>query len=160
MQKIPLSLAKPGMILARAVLRENGQVLVGEGAGLTVSLLERLEAMGVDAVTVQGRPVQMDGISSGESIAMRLERLEHLFRKHQDDPWMNQVKAQLECFFRAKAAAEEAANAAACRDMDAAAQVQPPAAAGASALLATRPRRPPARRGILARLFKGGAHDR
>lgn len=109
MQKIPISLAAPGMVLAKAILRENGQVLVGEGTELSESLVNRLGSMKVDAITVQGHPVNMEGVGGGTSFATRIERLDHLFRKHQADPWMNKVKAHMHQYFTMKAAAEEAA---------------------------------------------------
>ncbi|MEK6591399.1 MAG: hypothetical protein AABZ11_12065, partial [Nitrospinota bacterium] len=57
MQKIPLSLAKPGMKLAKAVLNENGLILCGEGTELNEMLISRLAGMDIQRVTVEGHPV-------------------------------------------------------------------------------------------------------
>ncbi len=107
MQKIPLNLAKAGMALAKPVLRDNGLVLVAENTQLSESLLERLARMEIETITVQGHPVDLgDG---GESIhAQRLARLEHLFRRHGQDPWMQKVYTHIREHLRLKAAASSA----------------------------------------------------
>lgn len=108
MQKIPLNLAKPGMKLAKPILRDNGLVLVTENTELSEALLERLERMEVATVTVQGNPVVLDGEGGTNPYAIRAERLEHLFRKQRDDPWMSQLHAHLKNYFLLKAASAAA----------------------------------------------------
>ncbi len=103
MQKIPLNLAKPGMKLAKPILRENGLVLVAENSELSEALLERLERMDVTMVTVQGNPVDLGG-GGKNPYTNRVERLEHLFRKHGDDPWMAKLQTHLKDYFLLKAA--------------------------------------------------------
>ncbi len=112
MQKIPLKLAKPGMVLAKPVLRDNGLVLMAEGAELSQALLDRLERMEVGSITVKGNPVDMEGASGGTQYAKVIERLDHLFRKYKSDPFMNKLKVHLRNYFQVKAAAEAAALAA------------------------------------------------
>lgn len=112
MQKIPLELARPDMTLAKAVLRENGMVLVAEGTALTQALLDRLTAMHVEHVVVEGSPVDL-GAAGGMSYAQRLEHLDHLFRKHEADPWMVKVKAFILGRFTLQAAAQAAPSPAA-----------------------------------------------
>ncbi|PTN38705.1 hypothetical protein [Desulfonatronum sp. SC1] len=107
MQKIPLNLAKPGMKLAKPILRENGLVLVAENTELSDSLLERLERMDVTMITVQGNPVDL-GEGGENPYAIRVERLEHLFRKHDDDPWMVKLRIHLKDYFLLKAASAAA----------------------------------------------------
>jgi hypothetical protein len=111
MQKIPLKLAKPGMILARSVTRENGITVVAEGFELTESLILRLEGMKVERVVVKGNPVRMEG-GGATAFDERLARLDHLFRAYEKDQWMRKVKAFLANYFRLKAAAQAAAEAA------------------------------------------------
>jgi len=156
------------MVLARAVLRDSGQVLVGEGTELSASLVERLASMGVESITVQGHPVNLEGVGGNTSYARRIERLDHLFRKHQADPWMGRVKAHLEQYFRMKAAAEEAAANSPEEDSGQAAAPANPAAAPAAvpgvastgtqtAAQVAAPVPAPAKKGgLFARLFKGG----
>jgi hypothetical protein len=107
MQKIPLNLAKPGMKLAKPILRENGLVLVAENSELSEALLERLERMDVTMVTVQGNPVDLGG-GGKNPYANRVERLDHLFRKHGDDPWMVKLQTHLKDYFLLKAASATA----------------------------------------------------
>jgi len=108
MQRIPLNLAKPGMTLAKPVLRDNGLVLVAENVELSESLLERLMRMEIETITVQGHSVDMgDG---GESpFARRAARLEHLFRRHADDAWMHRVREHIRQYFQLKSAGAESA---------------------------------------------------
>ncbi len=112
MQRIPLSLAKPGMILDKPLLRDNGLVLVAEGTELSESLLMRLADMDIEALVVKGNPVDMNGAGGGSSFSQRAERLDHLFRKYQADPFMLKLKERLAEYFKLKAAAEVAAQAA------------------------------------------------
>ena len=109
MQKIPLELARAGMVLEKPIMRDNGLVLVAEGTELTEPLLERLVAMQVEFILVQGHPLDLDGMAGGGSAAKRLERMDHLFRRHGDD-WMLKVKTFLKNYFRSRAAREAAAS--------------------------------------------------
>ncbi len=108
MQKIPIDLARPGMKLAKAVVKEGGMTIMAEDMELTESLISRLENMKVDRITVQGHPVEMGGAGSGTVYAERIERLDVLFRRYTADKWMMRVKDRMTQYFRIKAAAQEA----------------------------------------------------
>ena len=108
MQKIPIDLARPGMKLAKAVVKEGGMTIMAEDMELTESLISRLENMKVDRITVQGHPVEMGGAGSGTVYAERVERLDVLFRRYTADKWMMRVKDRMTQYFRIKAAAQEA----------------------------------------------------
>lgn len=110
MQKIPLNLAKPGMKLAKPVLKDNSIVIVAEGAELTETVLFRLENMGVGTITVEGNPVQLEGMGANTSAAGRLARLDHLFRRQGGDEWMQRVKKFLRHYFEIRAAAQAKAE--------------------------------------------------
>lgn len=110
MQKIPINLAKPGMKLAKPVLRDNGMTVMAEGMELTEALIQRLASMDVERIVVKGRPVKMEGAGGGNLFAERAERLEHLFRAHKKDRWMLKLKAALKNYFKLKAAALDAAE--------------------------------------------------
>lgn len=103
MQKIPLNLARPGMVLAKPVLRDNGLVLVAENTELSESLLQRLERMDIETITVQGHPVDL-GDGGENTYAQRMSRLEHLFRRHGQDAWMLKVREHTRAFFQLKSA--------------------------------------------------------
>ncbi len=105
MQKIPLSLAKPGMILAKPVARPDGIAVAAAGSELSQGILDRFDSMGVSHLVVEGEPVQLDGAPGGTSYDKRLERLDYLFRKFPDDKWMGQIKRLFDHYFRMKAAA-------------------------------------------------------
>lgn len=108
MQKIPLNLAKAGMILAKPVTRPDGIAVAAAGSELSDSLLERLDTMGVSQVVVEGEPVRLDGAPGGTSFDKRLERLDFLFRRYPDDKWMGQIRRLLDHYFRMKSAASAA----------------------------------------------------
>jgi hypothetical protein len=77
MQRIPIALAKPGMKLAKEVVRpENpsGPAICGKGMELTESLLDRLRNMGIRSVTVQGHPVWLEGDRTLEEMLEDLDR--------------------------------------------------------------------------------------
>ena len=131
MQKIPLTLARPGMILAKPVARSDGIAVAAAGSALSESLLDRFDAMGVTHLVVEGEPVALDGPAGSSSFDKRLERLEYLFRKYPDDKWMGQIRRLLDHHFRMKAAAS-AALAEALRAAQTAEPVAPATAAGAA----------------------------
>jgi hypothetical protein len=106
MQKIPIKLAEPEMILEKPVLRPNGLVIVGEGTTLTETLINRLENMGIKDIVVQGEPLDMEGMVGSTSYGKRIERLDHLFRQFTNDPWMKKVKAFLKSYYQRKAASQ------------------------------------------------------
>lgn len=112
MQKIPLALAKAGMVLAKPVTRPDGIAVAAQGTELTEGLLSRFDTMGVSHLVVEGQPVALDAPAAGATaFDKRLERLDHLFRKYADDKWMNQIKRLLSNYFRMKAAAKLAREA-------------------------------------------------
>lgn len=113
MQKLPISLARPGMVLAKPVARADGIAVAAQGTELSQALLDRLDTMGVDAVVVEGNPVNLEGAAGDISYEKRAERLDYLFRKHAGDAWMQQIKKLLYDYFRLKAAGMAAAKAAA-----------------------------------------------
>jgi hypothetical protein len=105
MQKIPLSLAKPGMKLAKPITKANGMPIIASGVELTESLITKLDGMGIDKVFVIG-----DAVAASQSPSERVTRLDHLFRRLEDDPFMAQVKRHLCEYFTIKAAADAAAT--------------------------------------------------
>ena len=105
MQKIPLNLARPGMVLAKPVARPDGIAVAAAGSELSESLLDRFDSMGVSHLVVEGEPVALDGPAGSSSFDKRLERLDYLFRKFPDDKWMGQIKRLFDHYFRMKAAA-------------------------------------------------------
>lgn len=128
MQKIPLTLAKPGMILAKPVARPDGMAVAGAGSELSQGLLDRFDSMGVTHLVVEGEPVRLDGPPGASSFDKRLERMDFLFRKFPDDKWMGQIRRLLDHYFRMKAAANAAMAQAAQAAQ--AAEAAPPETAG------------------------------
>lgn len=92
MQTIPFSLAAPGMELARDIKNPespDGPPMCGKGVVLTEALISRLQQKGVQAVTVTGRPVKIEGEKSPEEL---LAMLDQRFRRVAQDPLMMKIK--------------------------------------------------------------------
>jgi hypothetical protein len=104
MQQIPTSLAKPGMRLAAPVKSAKGIMLMAQGAELTEAAIKRLRDLEIPQVEVEGEPVDLEDVPCGTSYAQRAERLDHLFRRHADNPGMMRLKRDLHAFFMARAA--------------------------------------------------------
>jgi hypothetical protein len=105
MQRIPLSLAKPGMKLAKAVLNEKGLILCGEGTELNEMLISRLAGMDIQRVTVEGHPVDT-GVEE-KSPEELLYDLEKRFKKVASDPLMMTIKGIMERQLRKKMGKKE-----------------------------------------------------
>lgn len=92
MQNIPLAMAREGMVLAREVMRPDrpdGPVLFGRGATLTETAIERLRQLGIEVVTVEGRPLKLE---TDESLEEQLNKLELRFRPAAHDPMMLRLR--------------------------------------------------------------------
>ncbi len=59
MQKLPVKLITPGMILARDILNEKGIALASAGTEISDKLLFRMENMRIRHAFVKGCPVQL-----------------------------------------------------------------------------------------------------
>lgn len=105
MQRIPIKFVTAGMSLAKAVAREDGMVLAGEGTVLTDSAIDRLKNAGIPSLVVKGRP--LPGLASGMDLHKVKERLPYLFRKYQDEQLMLTMQKMLEQYLDKAIAAEE-----------------------------------------------------
>ena len=91
MQTIPITLAQPDMVLEKPVMRPDkpdGLPVFGKGIKLTQAGIERLKQIGVQAITVEGHPVVIEGEETLEQI---LADMEHRFRQVRDNPEMMQI---------------------------------------------------------------------
>ncbi|HHL40993.1 MAG TPA: hypothetical protein ENJ37_10850 [Deltaproteobacteria bacterium] len=99
MQKIPISLAGAGMVLARDVFRggSGGIPVCGRGTVLTDELIGRLRSMGIEAVVVEGRPVKGE---EGETLEEVLASLDRRFSRVESDRTMMAVKEIYKRYYR------------------------------------------------------------
>jgi hypothetical protein len=104
MQKIPLTLAKAGMKLAKPITKANGMPIIASGVELSDTLIARLDGMGIDKIFVVG-----DAVAASQNPSVRVARLERLFRRLEGEPFMREVKDWLREYFTIKAAADAAA---------------------------------------------------
>lgn len=90
MQKLPINLVQPGMVLAKAVIKDNGMALCAEGSELTAALIERLVQMNISSLTVKGHPIDLG--EQPMTLEDRIRELEARFARIEDDPLMMQVR--------------------------------------------------------------------
>ena len=86
MQRIALTRATPGMVLARAVIRPEGLVLVGEGQVLTLAVIDRIRGAGIGSVWVEGNPLGPGGEVG--NLRVIAQSLPNLFRRQRDNVFM------------------------------------------------------------------------
>jgi hypothetical protein len=92
MQKIPLAMATPGMVLAKDVTRpdnQGGPPICGKGMELSQSLIDRLMRIDIQSITVQGHPLWLEGDKTLEQL---LSELEERFSRAADDPYALRLK--------------------------------------------------------------------
>lgn len=93
MQKVPIELAKPGMVLAKTINNETGMALCGEGTELTDIIIERLKRMNVTHLTLKGHPVDLGETKTREQV---IEELRARFVRVQHDSLMQKIMAAAE----------------------------------------------------------------
>ena len=92
MQKIPIALALPGMILGQDIKSSedpSAMTVCGKGVTLKESLIDRLRDMGIQTLTVEGHPVKMEGETSIEEMTAALDKR---FSRVTNEPLMMKIK--------------------------------------------------------------------
>lgn len=131
MQRIALPKAAAGMVLAKAVTRSEGLVLLGEGITLTDATIERIRSAGVGSVWVEGNPLGPEGDVG--NIRVIMESLPYLFRRHTGDVFMTTLCNVFLRHFKRKIAEQKAledARIEAARQAEAAARAEREATGG------------------------------
>jgi len=82
-QRLPIKYAKPGMVLAKEAVTEEGMVLCGPGTELDAAIISRFQKAGLEAITVEGHPVILPG---EKSLKERIKELEMRFSRVKGDP--------------------------------------------------------------------------
>ena len=89
MQKVPIELVKPGMVLARPITNDAGMALCAEDTVLSENTIERLIRMNVSHVTLKGHPVDLGGETKTKE--QKIEELKKRFSRVQGDPLMQKI---------------------------------------------------------------------
>lgn len=106
MPTIPLSLARPGMVLAKPVMRPNSSVAIaGEGVRLTQEYIDRIQSSGVAAVSVRG-PVP--GVEETLDFKKILAGLDRQFARYNQDKFMSGMRLLAKQYFEKKLAEQQA----------------------------------------------------
>lgn len=90
MELVDINAAKPGQVIARAVINQGGAVLCPPGFRLTEAAIERLRGAGVDSIVVEANDAR-PGAALQERIAQLKKRFQGI-----DDPVMLQLQATIE----------------------------------------------------------------
>ncbi len=94
LQRVPIIMVRPGMILAKPVNNEKGMTLCAVGTELTANIIEKLKKMDVRVVTLKGHPVDMgiQEITPEEKIS----KIEDKFSVFKDNAIMDRLKEAIE----------------------------------------------------------------
>ena len=94
MKRIPLEQARPGMILAQKLVREDGVLLAQKGAELSEPILRMLERLNFETV-----PIEVESTETPEErqarVALEEEKLQARFSRVESDPILTALKAAL-----------------------------------------------------------------
>ncbi len=106
MQKVPIDLVEPGMILAKPVTNDKGMPLCAEGTELSANLIERLKRMNVTALTLKGHPLDMG--TKDKTSEEKIEDMKARFSKVPGDPIMDNLKDAIASAIASEGCEEEA----------------------------------------------------
>ena len=98
MQRLPIHLLEPGMVVARDVVNDKAMVLVAEDTELTGKLIFRLENMKIRNVLVQGCPVQLADYLP-KTLGEKLADMKIGFSHAGDDLTMKKFRVLLKAHF-------------------------------------------------------------
>ncbi len=97
MQRLNIDLVTVGMILGRDIVHSDGSILMEEGTVINDSSLRRFIMSGILHIIVRDKPVP--GATMGYDVRGRLKNLPHLFRKYENDEFMNTLRNMLHNHF-------------------------------------------------------------
>ncbi len=101
MQRLPIKLLQPGMIVAREVLNDKGITLVNSETELDEKLIFRMENMHISLVLVQGTPVDLEEFQP-VTLQKRIDDNDRAFSIHKDNPTMKQLRVLVKSHFLEK----------------------------------------------------------
>jgi hypothetical protein len=102
MPRIPIGEAQPGQKLVRPAVTRTGMVMVQPGTELTEAIIQRLQNLGIDSISVEGRVA-----GDAKPLDEALRELDERFAGHEQHAWMMQLKAIVARQLRDNASAGE-----------------------------------------------------
>ena len=103
MKRVVINELSPGMVLAKPVTNTAGLPVLGAGAELDSSLIDRLQRLGLTSVYVEGGAED----STGKTLAELEAELEHRFRYVLQDPLQALIFRQMRDHLRANHGLQE-----------------------------------------------------
>lgn len=89
MKKIAIESATSGTRLAKPVMNDSGITLFGEGTVLDDKSIDRIKALGIDYIYVEGHPLPR------RSLEEEMKELERRFSKITNIPYMTTIKTAI-----------------------------------------------------------------
>ena len=100
MPNIPISMAQPGMVLSKPVMRGQSSVAIaGEGMVLTQEYIDRFKTSSVTVVSVRG-PVP--GMEEALDFKKLLASIDDKFKRYNDDKFMSGMRLLAKQYFQRK----------------------------------------------------------
>lgn len=91
MKRIPLEKAKPGLILAQKLERDDGVLLAKKGVEVTEGLIRMLTRMNVDFISIETED-ELSPEDRAALLALEEEKLELRFARVSGDPILTALK--------------------------------------------------------------------
>ena len=100
MPNIPISMAQPGMVLSKPVMRGQSSVAIaGEGMVLTQEYIDRFKTSSVTVISVRG-PVP--GMEESLDFKKLLAYIDDKFSRYNDDKFMSGMRLLAKQYFQRK----------------------------------------------------------
>ena len=100
MPNIPISMAQPGMVLSKPVMRGQSRVAIaGEGMVLTQEYIDRFKTSSVTVISVRG-PVP--GLEEALDFKKLLASIDDKFHRYNDDKFMSGMRLLARQYFQRK----------------------------------------------------------
>lgn len=110
MPNIPITMAQPGMVLAKPVVRPKSSLAIaGEGVILTQEYIDRFKSSGITVLSVRG-PVP--GVEETLDFKKLLENIDAQFGRYNDDKFMSGMRLLAKKYFQRKVEEQQAFEAA------------------------------------------------
>ena len=93
MQRLTLENLQPSLVLARPATDDKGRTLIAKGVELNQSHIDQLRRRGVEAIWVEGEPVQESAFDADGYRQLRTAFLEEAFSLGDQTPAMADLKA-------------------------------------------------------------------
>ncbi len=100
MKKVPVEKLNPKDVIAKDVTRKDGTVLVKAGTELTPEIIDRLKKLNISEVYIKVVAGKKEFQEKIKFFKERLDKIDFLFRKYNDDDFMKKMKIFFKNYFK------------------------------------------------------------